>query len=42
MKKVLALVAALSLATVLALVAWIRLTQILESDSLFDLGPDWD
>jgi hypothetical protein len=45
MKKVLVLVAALSLGLVLALVLVSRLARALESDSLFDwesdLGSDW-
>jgi hypothetical protein len=41
MKKVLVLVAALSLAGTLAVVLVLQLARLLESDS-FDLGPDWE
>jgi hypothetical protein len=42
MKKALAVVAALLLAGLLAVALVLQLARELESDSLFDLGPDWD
>jgi hypothetical protein len=42
MKKVLAVVAALLLAGMSAVVLVLQLARELESDSLFDLGPDWE
>jgi hypothetical protein len=42
MKKVLAVVAALLLVGMSAVVLVLQLARELESDSLFDLGPDWE
>jgi hypothetical protein len=42
MKKVMVLVAALLAAGLLAVALVSQLARALESDSLFDLGPDWE
>jgi hypothetical protein len=42
MKKAMVLVAALLAAVTLAVVLVSQLARVLESDSMFDLGPDWE